>query len=185
MGRGDGGRPGFDSARTRTFGPRVDLRYLHSLDMERLLDSTLDEAPALRELSLASATAGELVPLMEGGLPKALASQFEQRDVDGLRKWATDSPRAAHNLCALLGSIPLDVDLLTLSPRVSNTEIKLNLIAPLCAQLIVPHPCYSCSIISSLVHSYCMYSACNFFSHQRVKRVVLSIVQPFDLVESS
>jgi hypothetical protein len=120
VGRGDGGRPGFDSARTRTFGPRVDLRYLHSLDMERLLDSTLDEAPALRELSLVSAAAGDLVPLVEGGLSKALASQFDQRDVDGLRKWATDSPRAAHNLSALLGSIPLDVDLLTLSPRSSE-----------------------------------------------------------------
>ena len=89
--------------------------------MERLLDSTLDEAPALRELSLTAAAAGELVPLVGGDLSKALASQLEQRDVDGLRKWAADSPRAARHLGALLGSIPLDVDLLTLSPRVSST----------------------------------------------------------------
>ena len=121
VGRGDGGRPGFDAARTRPFGPRVDLRYLHSVDMERLLDTTLDEAPALRELSSASDAAGELVPLVEGGLPKALAAQLEQRDADALHKWATDSPLATQNLNALLASIPLDVDLLTLAPKVLGT----------------------------------------------------------------
>lgn len=88
------------------------MRYLHSVDMERLLDSTLDEAAALRDLSQASSSS-----VVEGGLPLALASQLEQRDPDALRKWATESTRTSDSLGALFASVPLDVDLLTLTPK--------------------------------------------------------------------